>query len=155
VIVSGCLLGINCAYDGSGRFDANVVELLDKRTIIPVCPEQLGGLPTPRLPCEIRGGTGEDVLEKKARVVSETGEDVTDNFLRGAKETLKIAERFNCQWAILKRKSPSCSPDGHYDGTFAGEFVEGLGVTAKTLQLQGILLFTSNELQAQDEQTKT
>jgi uncharacterized protein YbbK (DUF523 family) len=128
--VSACLLGVRCRYDGESRRDEDVIARCarDKRAfIIPVCPEQLGGLPTPRARCEVvrsSGGevgsttlspprgtaSGEDVLEGRARVVGEDGEDRTEQFLRGAEEALRLARLYGARRAILKTNSPSCDP---------------------------------------------
>ncbi len=107
VLVSACLAGVRCRYDGGACPDPAVVDLVRRGRALPVCPEQLGGLPTPRRPAEIRGGAGADVLEGRARVVTASGADVTDAFLRGAEETLRLARLSGAEGAILKARSPS------------------------------------------------
>jgi len=109
-----------------------------KGDIIPLCPEQLGGLPTPGEPQEIVGGTGEDVLRGKANVITASGRDVTKNFLRGAKETLRITKSLGVKEAVLKSCSPSCGCGKIYDGTFSGKLKDGNGVTAALLKEHGI-----------------
>ncbi len=134
VLVSACLLGVRCRYDGTSN---PASELLDRSDIcvVPVCPEQLGGLPTPRPPAWFTGGTGEDVLEGRARVVNANGEDVTDRFLAGARQTLEIARLTGARRAILKEKSPSCGSCMVYCD---GKRVAGQGVTAALLRRAGL-----------------
>ncbi len=115
---------------------------MPKGKAIPVCPEQLGGLATPRPTAEISGGTGADVLEGRAEVRTSSGADVTDNFTRGAREALSIAKAAGAREAILKAKSPSCGCGLIYDGTFSGRLVEGNGVTAELLIRNGIIVKT-------------
>ena len=103
-----------------------ILALAKKETLIPVCPEQLGGLPTPRKPAEGKA-SGNDILDKKNKVVNNEGQDLTEEFIRGAEETLKIAKLFNITEAILKQKSPSCGCGKIYDGTFKGNIIKGDG----------------------------
>jgi uncharacterized protein YbbK (DUF523 family) len=135
-IVSACLAGINCRWDGESRPNKTIIKLVREGKAIPVCPEQLGGLPTPRIPSEQKG---ESVFRKD-------GKDVTKEFVRGAEETLKIAKLYECKEAILKTKSPSCGCGKIYDGTFTGKFVDGDGVTAKLLKQNGIRVITENDI---------
>lgn len=128
ILVSACLLGINCRYDGGGGKNEAVAELMKDHHLIPVCPEQLGGMATPREPAERRGG----------RVLNKAGEDVTEYYMRGARETLKLAKLYNCKYAVLKERSPSCGCGFIYDGTFSGNKKPGDGVTAELLKSQGI-----------------
>ena len=128
VLVSSCLLGINSRYDGSEQVDENILEVKDSYCLIPVCPEQLGGLETPRPPCEISEG----------KVINKDGRDVTLEFKKGAEETLKIAKMFSCEYAILKERSPSCGYGKIYDGTFSSKLIEGNGITADLLSKNGI-----------------
>ena len=128
ILISGCLLGINCRYDGGSTEHKEVLELSKKHNLIPVCPEQLGGLPTPRVPAEIVGD----------KVLNKNGEDVTAHFQKGAIETLKLAKLMNCNYAILKERSPSCGCGQIYDGTFTGNLVEGNGITANLLVENGV-----------------
>ncbi|HHY14360.1 MAG TPA: DUF523 domain-containing protein [Thermoanaerobacterales bacterium] len=146
IIVSACLCGIDCKYNGLNNISRNIIDIAKREILIPVCPEQLGGLSTPRLPSEIIGGTGEDVLDRLAKVVNQKGEDVTDNFIKGAQESLKIAKLFEVKFAILKSKSPSCGFENIYDGNFDGTLIKGSGVTASLLSRNGIKIY--------DEETK-
>ena len=141
-------MGVRCAYDGKARpLAADVAEQLALFSggWIPVCPEQLGELPTPRRPVELLGGSGLDVLQGNARVVSSDGQDVTRTFLRGAEETLYLARRFGCTEALLKARSPSCGVKQHYDGSFTGRLVSGSGVTAAALCRAGLRVVDSDE----------
>ena len=107
-LISACLLGIECAWSGDVRYSSDrAIELAKVEALIPVCPEQLGGLPTPRVPQEIQGGTGEDVLDKKCTVLNKNGEDVTKEFIQGADETLKIAKQLNIKEFICKSSPTS------------------------------------------------
>ena len=130
ILVSACLLGVCCRYDGSGNHSAQVLDLLnrDDLELIPVCPEQLGGLPTPRLPSE----------RVEDRIINRAGEDVTDQFQRGAAEALRLARSYGCDVAILKERSPSCGCGRIYDGSFTGTLTEGNGVTTELLLSAGI-----------------
>jgi len=131
-LCSACLLGVKCRYDGQDSLNEKVVELLKTEILIPVCPEQLGGLPTPREPAEIVGN----------RVITKSGEDVTNKFLRGAMETLRIAKLFGVKEAILKQGSPSCGCGKIYDGTFSGKTIRGDGITTALLKKHGIKVIT-------------
>ncbi|MFO7941678.1 MAG: DUF523 domain-containing protein [Bacillota bacterium] len=139
VLYSACLLGVRCAYDGRDRSrrlrdfapPSNVVP-------IPICPEQLGGLPTPRVPAEIVGGTGEDVLDGTARVISRKGRDVTSAFLRGAEEAVRVGKELRCRRAVLSEGSPSCGSGWIYAGSFDGTRRPGPGVSAAALRRAGI-----------------
>jgi len=144
-LVSACLLGVNCRYDGQNNLNEKVMELALKGLLIPVCPEQLGGLGTPREPMGIIGGGGAEVLDGKARVINRKNEDVTDNLVRGAEETLKIARSFEVKEAILKARSPSCGCGKIHDGT-SPRLVEGDGVTAALLKREGIRIITEEDL---------
>ena len=138
ILVSACLLGICCRYDGRGNPNDAVLSLLnrDDITLIPVCPEQLGGLSTPRIPSERRG----------ERVVNRAGEDVTSQFIRGAEEALRIAKLYGCQVAVLKERSPSCGCGWIYDGTFSGKLTDGDGVTAELLRREGINVYGESQV---------
>lgn len=138
LIVSACLVGFCCRYDGKSKYDAALAELVQAGRAIPVCPEQLGKLPTPREPAQIQHGDGHDVLEGAARVVDCTGFDVTLQFIKGAEETLRICRMLNVNKAILKSYSPSCGSGVIYDGTFTGNQRAGDGVTAALLRQNGV-----------------
>ncbi|MFW5501265.1 MULTISPECIES: DUF523 domain-containing protein [unclassified Maridesulfovibrio] len=131
-IVSGCLAGLCCRYDGGDNADERVMKLVSEGKAIPVCPEQLGGLTTPRPPCEIVEG----------RVLSNQGEDVTEQFRRGAEEALKLAKLADSRKAILKARSPSCGIGKIYDGTFGGNLIDGDGLFADMLRKEGFELET-------------
>ena len=128
ILVSACLLGIPCRYDGQRVASDAVLALAARRRLIPVCPEQLGGLPTPREPAEIVGGA----------VITRDGRDVTASFELGARLACEIARLCDCGAAILKQRSPSCGCAYVYDGTFSGALREGEGLTAARLRRQGV-----------------
>ncbi len=144
--MSACFLGVNCKYNGTNNLNSEVMKLLSKERLIPVCPEQLGGCPTPRSPVEIIDGDGEDVLNGKSKVISKNGEDVTQNFIIGAKEVLKLARTMSIKKAILKERSPSCGIRSIYDGTFSGKTRSGSGVTAQILKSSGITVISEEDL---------
>lgn len=135
ILVSACLLGVACRYDGNAKPCESVRELMKTHTLIPVCPESLGGLPIPRLPVECRGKL----------VVNRSGCDVTDAFLRGARQTLLLAELYGCKAALLKERSPSCGHGEIYDGSFSGRVIPGDGVTAALLLRHGIEVYGESE----------
>ena len=141
ILVSGCLLGLNCKYSGNNNLVEEIRALKDKYNLIPVCPEQLGGLATPRDPAEIIV-VGEDI-----KVITKNGIDVTRGYAQGAIETLKLAKMFNCQVAILKQRSPSCGNGKIYDGTFSSKLINGDGITAKLLKENGIKISSEDELE--------
>ncbi len=145
LLISACLLGINCKYNGKNNRCPAVIDLGQEISIIPVCPEQLGGLSTPRCPAEITGGDGKDVLEGKAGVFNEKGEEITSHFLKGASETLKIARMLGAEEALLKARSPSCGEGQIYSGSFDGQTKKGDGVTAALLKQKGIYVFTEED----------
>ena len=136
ILVSACLLGAACTYSGGDNLCPQVAAMAQDHALISVCPEQLGGLPTPRTPAERQGD----------RVVTKDGRDVTEAYLRGAQEALKLAMLFGCDTAILKARSPSCGARAIYDGSFTGTVVPGDGVTAELLQASGIRVLTETEL---------
>ncbi|RLG21578.1 DUF523 domain-containing protein [Candidatus Micrarchaeota archaeon] len=146
ILCSACLLGVNCKYNGKASPNERVLQLGKKYNLIPVCPEQLGGLPTPRVPQEIQGMDGDAVLDGKCKVVNKEGKDVTENFIRGAHETLKIAKLFNAKLFIGKQRSPSCACGETYDGSFTGRTVKGDGVTTALLKRNGIKCMSQEEL---------
>lgn len=135
-IVSACLAGLKCAYDGQDRAHSKVIELVKKGEAIPVCPEQLGGLPTPRIPSE----------RSNNKVINREGIDVTENFEKGAQEALKLTRMARCESAIVKSRSPSCGHGKIYDGTFSGKLIQGNGIFADLLLEEGIEIITEEEL---------
>ncbi len=135
LLVSACLAGLRCRYDGKTTSSDRVLRLVKEGRALPVCPEQLGGMPTPRPAARFRGGTGQDVLNGSARLVNDEGIDVTAAFIRGAEETLKIARLVSAETAIMKERSPSCG----FDRVRLGDgLVEGRGVTTAILLTHGI-----------------
>ena len=146
-LISACLLGIRCAWSGDDKYKNNrAVELSKVEALIPVCPEQLGGLSTPRAPQEIQGGVGKDVLNGKCKVMNKDGEDVTREFVRGAGETLKIAKQFKAKEFIAKSGSPSCGCSQIYDGSFSGRLMDGDGVTTALLRRNRIKIIPEEDL---------
>ena len=136
ILVSSCLCGVNCKYNGGNNEDKRVAKLMDTHTVICVCPEVLGGLSTPRTPAEIVGD----------RVITKDGEDVTEAFYKGAEKALEAAEKYNVDMAILKANSPSCGCGKVYDGTFSKTLVEGDGVFAKMLKEKNIRVYSENDI---------
>ena len=138
LVVSACLLGIGCRYDGGSCPNPRLVEAFSRGGIIPVCPEQLGGMTTPRAPSEIRGGDGHGVIDGCCPVVDRDGNDRTEAFLRGAREVLRVCRLCGAKGAVLKERSPSCGTHEVADGTFSGLTRAGMGVTAALLCREGI-----------------
>jgi uncharacterized protein YbbK (DUF523 family) len=147
MLVSSCLLGAGCAYDGHSRKNPRVLEFCSGKKFTPVCPEVLGGLGCPRETHEILGGSGSDVLKGKARVVSFSGVDRTDLFLKGAEEVLKIARNSGCSTAVFKENSPSCGVKRVYSGNFDSTKVPGHGVTSAILENAGIRVVSYADIQ--------
>ena len=146
-LISACLLGIKCSWNGDDKYNNyRAVRLLKDEILIPVCPEQLGGLPTPRAPQEIQRGTGVDVLNGQCKVINKNGEDVTIEFIRGAEETLKIALQLNVKEFIAKSRSPSCGCGQIYDGTFSSRLTSGEGVTTALLRRNRIKIIPEKDL---------
>jgi len=140
IIVSACLLGINCRWDGQNSLEKKLFKYLPD--LIPVCPEQLGGLPTPRAQAQIAGGNGFDVLDGKT-IVKNTLKDVTKEFLTGAQSVLRIAEIYKIRKAILKEGSPSCGVHRiHYNKSI----INGMGVTAAILLQKGLIVVSTEDL---------
>jgi uncharacterized protein YbbK (DUF523 family) len=133
------------------RLAPAVKALLDSGSGVPVCPEQLGGMSTPREICEISGGDGNDVLDGKARVVTRSGRDVTGEFLAGARRSLEVAREQGCHRAVFKARSPSCGCGFIYDGSFSGRFKPGDGVAAALLKRHGIEILTDEEFTNQEK----
>ena len=131
ILISACLLGCRCRYDGASRPQPWIAALAERHTLVPVCPEQLGGLSTPRPPAERCG----------VRVVTREGGDVTAQYRRGAEEALRLCRLLGCDAALLKERSPSCGSGAIYDGTFTGTVTAGDGVTAELLRKNGIPVY--------------
>ncbi len=137
ILISACLLGIRCRYDGAAKYSAHMDKLMEKHHLIPVCPEIYGGLSTPRDPSERVGD----------KVVGKNGQDVTEAFHKGAEETLALAKLFHCRYAILKERSPSCGHGEIYDGTFSGALIPGSGVTAELLAKNGVTVLGESQIE--------
>lgn len=137
VLISACLLGVNCRYDGNGVPMEHIDQLMERYHLIPVCPEILGGMTIPRRPAE----------RIEDRVVNNAGEDVTEFFVRGAEEVLKIARLYDCDTAILKERSPSCGFGEIYDGTFSHKIVRGSGVLSELLSSEGITVYGETDIE--------
>ena len=144
ILISGCLSGDNPSYDGTLKVNEKLRELVKNNLAIPACPELLGGLKVPRERSEIFGASGEDVIARKCRVISESGKDVTENFLKGAVMTLSIAKKYNIKKAVLKSNSPACGCGRIYDGTFKARLIEGYGVTSALLRMNDIEVVDEN-----------
>lgn len=136
VLISACLMGVYCRYDGTTKQTNKLEALMNQYTLIPVCPEILGGLPTPRPAVETQNG----------RAINKDGQDVTTEFERGAKEVLRLAKLYHCQLVILKERSPSCGNQTIYDGTFSGTLIEGNGITAQLLLDHGIKVIGESQI---------
>ena len=139
MIISACLCGCDCKYNGKNNKNESCVELLKRGKAVLVCPEQLGGMTTPRVPSEILKNDG------KISVISKEGKDVSKEFKKGAKEALKIAKLVDAKVAILKNGSPSCGSKNIYDGTFSNNKIEGKGITAKLFMENEIEVFSEDE----------
>lgn len=135
ILVSACLAGVNCKYNGGNNGNEKIIEFTKNNDVIFVCPEQLGGLTTPRIGAERLG----------ERVVNKKGEDVTKEFYKGAEEVLNLVKKLNIKKAILKSRSPSCGINNIYDGTFTHNLIERDGVTAELLRKNGVEVISSDE----------
>ena len=143
LLVSACLLGRNCKYNGGNNYTPAVETLKERYELVPVCPECFGGLPIPHEPSERVGD----------RVLSRTGEDVTEAFRRGAEKTLETAEKHGAALALLKERSPSCGFGAVYDGTFTGTVVPGDGVAAELLAKNGVAVYGESRVRVLLERT--
>ena len=135
-LCSACLLGVKCRYDGKSRPHKGVIELSRRKVLIAVCPEQLGGLSTPRSPSERKG----------KKVFMKTGKNVTKNFENGAKKALKLARLLGIEEAIFKQRSAACGVGQIYDGTFSGRIIEGNGVATELLRKNGIKVVSEEDI---------
>lgn len=136
ILVSSCLLGLDCRYGGNGCYSASVASLAGQHTLIPVCPEQMGGLPTPRAPLE----------RVHDRVLDKDGRDYTDAMNKGAYEVIRLSKLLGCTHAITKSRSPSCGYGLIHDGTFSGHLIQGSGITVEKLLAAGIQVTDENHL---------
>ena len=143
IIVSACLLGFNCRYDGMSRLEENLLLPGLNHRLIPLCPEQLGGLTTPRSPSQIVGGEGMDVIEGRAQVISATGADVTDFFIRGAEEIVRFMKLMGISTAVMTEQSPSC---GVFHIKRDGSLFRGSGVASALLIKSGMRVISSDKI---------
>ncbi|MHB9149729.1 MAG: 2-thiouracil desulfurase family protein [Thermoleophilia bacterium] len=146
LVVSACLLGLCTRLDGGHNRSEAVLELAARFNVVPICPEQLGGLPTPRPPAEIQGTPSAD--EEHMVVRTREGTDVSDQFRRGAEAALAVARLVGARSAVLKARSPSCGVDETYDGTFSHTLRPGSGVAADLLRRAGMDLYTEEHIAA-------
>lgn len=137
ILVSACLLGCNCRYDGKSMPNEKVLELAKDNVLIPVCPEQMGGLTTPRNPSE---------RQRNGTIIMNDGTDVTENYRRGAEMALTVAKLNDVDYAIMKAKSPSCGKGLIYDGSFQKRLTEGNGITSDLLLKEGYKVITEKDL---------
>lgn len=138
MLISSCLAGYKCRYNGKSESNKEMIELVKSGKGIPICAEQLAGLTTPRSPLEIINASGEDVLEGKAKVLSKEGDDYTEKMIEGAIRTLELCRLYNIKKAYLKANSPSCGVGKIYDGTFKGNMISGNGILSALLKKNGI-----------------
>ena len=148
VLISACLAGVPCTHAAEAKTRAWALRLVATGRGVTVCPEVAGGLPVPRPEAEITGGSGADVLDGGARVVTVDGDDVTGNYRRGADAALAAAARSGARLAVLKARSPSCGCGAVYDGTFSGRLAEGEGVTAAALKRAGVDVIADEDVEA-------
>ncbi|MGH2757410.1 MAG: DUF523 domain-containing protein [Actinomycetota bacterium] len=151
VLVSACLAGCACRFDGSGQLDDRVARLVSDGRAVLVCPEEEGGLGTPRPPAEIVGGDGRDVIQGRARVVTRDGTDVTEAYLAGARRALEAARGSGAAMAVLKARSPSCGKGRVYDGSFSRTLRAGDGVTTALLEANGIQVISDEDYRAEKD----
>lgn len=145
IVVSSCLAGLEVRYNATHRLNEKLKQLVDDKKAVTVCPELLGGLPTPREPAEIINGDGYDVLDGKARIVDRCGKDVTNAYVEGAKKTLDIVRELDATLVVLKENSPSCGSSMIYNGEFSGVRMAGNGVTAALLKRSGYEVISEDD----------
>lgn len=129
-------MGVGCRYDGKSNQLPQLEQLMKQHTCIPVCPEIFGGLPTPRVPAERQG----------SKIMTQDGQDVTQQFVRGTAEVLRLADLYHCKAALLKERSPSCGSGQIYDGTFTKTLTEGDGLTAEMLKRKDIAVYGESQI---------
>lgn len=144
-LISACLCGVNCKYNGGNNYYKYCDDLFKSGKAILICPEQLGGLPTPRVPSEMNSNARE-ILKEKGKIFTKDGRDVTEKFIKGAKEVEEIAKKLNIEGAILKDGSPSCGVNYVYDGKFTGNKIKGRGITTEILVQNGISVISENDI---------
>lgn len=145
IAVSSCLAGIECRYNGTHSAVEKIKKLVDQNKALLICPELLGGFSTPRESAEIVGGTGEDVLDGKARVIEKSGNDVTELYIKGAYKALNIIQEVNVEYVVLKENSPSCGSTMIYSGEFSNSKIAGEGVTAALFKRAGIKVMSEKQ----------
>jgi uncharacterized protein YbbK (DUF523 family) len=145
IIVSACLAGANCRYDGCLIENKLIKKLVASRQAMPLCPEVMGGRTVPRAPAEIKGGAGENVLTGKVKIIDKDNNDVTQEILNGVKYVVAAAKRMGVKIFILKTKSPTCGYGEIFDGTFTGKLVPGNGVLTDALLKEGIKIYTEKD----------
>lgn len=145
ILISACLAGENCKYNGGNNLHPLFKKMAADQRILLVCPEQLGGLPTPRTPCEILGGDGKAVLHGKARVLDAEGRELTAAFIKGAQKSLDMAQKHDIKLAVLKSRSPSCGCGTIYNGHFNSTLQPGDGVTTALLRQHQIKVLSEEE----------
>lgn len=148
ILISACLMGFNVRYDGKnqGQQQQDLKQIINDNEVIHFCPEVAGGLPIPRAPAEIQGQDAHAVLQGNAKVLDNTGTDVTKQFVKGAHLTLQRCLQDNIHYAILMERSPSCGSELIYDGSFSGTKISGQGITTALLRKHGIQVFHQNNL---------
>ncbi len=152
ILISPCLIGIRTRWDESCDEIEELIQLVKSGQAVFLCPEQLGGLTTPREPSEIEPGhTAEDVLRGNAKILSITGTDVTEQFVVGAERILKFCQEMGVEIAILKSYSPSCGSKRTYDGTFTGTIIPGKGITSELLEQNGIKVYNEKNYRASSD----
>lgn len=148
ILISSCLVGLKVRYHGGDALCND--QIIDKWSkegrLVSICPEVAAGLPIPRPSSEIIGGSSQDVLQGKAKVLTHTGIDRTETFIKGAYLALSLAKKYNIKMAVLKKNSPSCGNTSVYDGSFTGMIIQGAGITAQLLTENGIKVFNESEL---------
>ncbi|MBY0598178.1 DUF523 domain-containing protein [Bacillus bingmayongensis] len=145
IVISACLGGIACRYDGNDNLISKIEELLQNEEAVLICPEVLGGLPTPRPSAEIIGGNGDDVLDGEAMVMDKDGNDVTEAFIQGAYKALEAIKDLNPEYIILKERSPSCGSSTIYTGEFNGNKQDGYGVTTALFRRHGFTVMSEED----------
>lgn len=145
ILVSSCLAGLEVRYDGTHCLSQRISKLVEENKASTICPELLGGFSTPREPAEIKGGTGEDVLDGKAKVIERTGKDVTSMYIKGAYAAVEKAKDLNATTVVLKENSPSCGSSSIYNGDFNGKKIIGDGVTSALLKRNSIEVISEVE----------
>lgn len=140
ILVSACLAGINCKYNGGNNYNEKIFKMVKNGKAIPVCAEQLGGLSTPRIPVEIK------IIDGKKHAINKEGQDVTEQFEKGAREILELAKNLDIKQAVLQPRSPSCGVGKIYSGNFDGKLIDGNGFLAELLLENGIEVLSVDEI---------